>query len=183
MKLLGHLEYVLVYTDNVLIIQKEGELEDYHLNKLQHVLAILQNTGFRTNLRKSFFLCKNIEYLDYQLTSGGLNCQTKKIDAMKCMLPPTNVKQLKRFIRMVNFYRDVFPRQSHILAPLSDLEAKCGKRKGSKTKYPWSWKIKHQRAFDNVNKCYQKKWNWLFSILISLFISIPTPKTYNLEQH
>ena len=40
MKLLGHLEYVLVYIDDVLIIQKEGESVDDHLQKLDTVLAI-----------------------------------------------------------------------------------------------------------------------------------------------
>ena len=58
MKLLGHLKYVLVYIDDVLIIQKEGELVDDHLQKLEHVLTILQNVGFRANLRKSFFLSR-----------------------------------------------------------------------------------------------------------------------------
>ena len=46
MNLLGHLKYVLVYIDDVLIIQKEGELVDDHLQKLKHVLTILQNVGF-----------------------------------------------------------------------------------------------------------------------------------------
>ena len=103
-------------------------------------------------MRKSFFLQENIEYLGYQLTSGGLKCQPKKIEAMKRMLPPTNVKQLKRFIGMVNFYRDVFPRRSHILAPLTDLAAKCGKRKGSTPKHPWSWETEHQQAFKEAKR-------------------------------
>ena len=108
MKLLGHLKYVLVYIDDVLIIRKEGESVDNHLQKLKHVLEILQNAGFRANLRKSFFLCENIEYLGYQLTNEGLKCQPKKIEAMKQMLPPMNIKQLKQFIGMVNFSCNVF---------------------------------------------------------------------------
>ena len=45
-----------------------------------------------------------------------------------------------------------FPRRSHILAPLSDLAAKCGKRKGSKPKQPWSWETEHQRAFEEAKQ-------------------------------
>ena len=42
---------------------------------------------------------------------------------MDRMLPPRNVKELKRYIGMVNFYRDCFERRSHILAPLTELAA------------------------------------------------------------
>ena len=45
-----------------------------------------------------------------------IKVSAKKNDAMTCMIPPTNVKKLKQFIGMVNFYYNVFPRQSHILA-------------------------------------------------------------------
>ena len=46
MNLLGHLKYVLVYIDDVLIIQKEEESVHDHLQKLKHVLTILQNASF-----------------------------------------------------------------------------------------------------------------------------------------
>ena len=123
MEILGDLEHVLVYIDNILIVQREGETEEDHLKKIEEVLQRLQDAGFKANLRKSFFMQKNVEYLGYQLTSDGLKPQPKKIEAMDRMKPPTNVKQLKRFIGMVNFYHDVFKKRSHILAPLTKLAA------------------------------------------------------------
>ena len=95
MDILGDLEHVLVYIDNILIVQQEGETEEDHLKKIEEVLQRLQDAGFRANLRKSFFMQKNVEYLGYQLTSDGLKPQPKKIEAMDRMKPPTNVKQLK----------------------------------------------------------------------------------------
>ena len=102
-------------------------------------------------LRKSFFMQKTVEYLGYQLTSDGLSTQPKKIEAMQRVLPPTNAKQLKRFLGMINFYRDVFERRSHIMAPLNDLAAECGKRKGKKAA-KWKWERVHQEAFDNCKE-------------------------------
>ena len=77
---------------------------------------------------------KSVEYLGYQLTTEGIGPQPKKIEAMERILPPTNCKQLKRFLGMINFYRDVFKRRSHILSPLNDLAAAIAKQKKGETK-------------------------------------------------
>ena len=95
---------------------------------------------------------KTVEYLGYQLTSDGLTTQPKKIKVMQRALPPKIAKQLKRFLGMINFYRDVFEKQSHIMALLNDLAAECGKRKGKKAKAAWKWESIHQESFDNCKK-------------------------------
>jgi hypothetical protein len=65
MEILGHLDYVLVYIDNILIIQRANETEQDHLDKVKTVLHRLQTKGFRANLRKSFFMQKQVEYLGW----------------------------------------------------------------------------------------------------------------------
>ena len=72
MEILGDLDFVLVYIDDILIIQREGETADDHLRKIELVLSRLQRKGFRANLRKSFFMQKEVEYLGYLLTKDGV---------------------------------------------------------------------------------------------------------------
>ena len=79
---------------------------------------------------------KSVEYLGYQLTIDSIGPQPKKIEAMERILPPQNCKQLKRFLGMINFYRDVFKRRSHILSPLNDLAALTAKQKKGEKKKP-----------------------------------------------
>ena len=98
MDLLGDLDYVLVYIDDILILQREGETEEDHLRKLETVLSRLENKGFRANLRKTFFMQKELEYLGYLLTDEGVKPQEKKVEAMRRIKTPTNSKQLKRFL-------------------------------------------------------------------------------------
>ena len=140
MDMLGDLDYVLVYIDNILIIQREGKSEADHLEKVETVLHRLQKKGFRENLRKSFFMQTEVEYLRFLLTDKGFWPQPKKVEAMDRMQAPKNSKQLKQFLGMVNFYRDVWPRRSHILAPLNKLTS-------AKTKKQWHWGKEEEQAF------------------------------------
>ena len=62
---------------------------------------------------------------------------------------------------MVQYYRDMWPKRSEILAPLTDLVGECGetkaiKRNGTKKK-PWRWDFIHQQAFDNVKSTNAKE--------------------------
>eukprot|EP00804_Cyclotella_cryptica_P029540 CCRYP_020581-RA/>CCRYP_020581-RA protein AED:0.37 eAED:0.37 QI:0/0/0/1/0/0/2/0/192 len=59
-------------------------------------------------------------------------------------MPPQNVKQLPRFLGMVQYYRDIWARHSEILAPLTSLGANKTKKK------PWHWDNILQQAFDTV---------------------------------
>ena len=52
MDLLGDLDYVLVYIDDILLLQRPGETEEDHLKKMPVVLKQLNDIGFRANLCK-----------------------------------------------------------------------------------------------------------------------------------
>ena len=102
---------------------------------------------------KLFYAKKKVKYLGYLLTRDGLKAQPKKLEAIDRILPPTNSKQLKRFIGMINFYRDIWKKRSHILAPLTKLAAETSKPKGSvRKKVPRKWEQEHQNVFNKAKK-------------------------------
>ncbi len=127
MDLMETLEYVQAYNDDLLCITR-GSLED-HLDKLEEVLKRLRNEGLKVNAAKSFFCTHEIEYLGYMLTRGGIKPQIKKVQAILTIKPPNNVKELRRFLGMVQYYRDMWVKRSEMLAPLSDLVGECGETK------------------------------------------------------
>ncbi len=67
---------------------------------------------------------------------------------------PTNVKELRHFLGMVQYYRDLWARWSKMLAPLTSLVGECGQTKVTRAKgtkkAPWQWDEDHQRAFNHV---------------------------------
>lgn len=77
-ELLGDLVYVLVYIDDILILNNQNENADDHIAKIQIVLKRLERAGFAVNLRKSFFMQRELEYLGYLLTPDGIRPQPKK---------------------------------------------------------------------------------------------------------
>ena len=85
---------------------------------------------------------------------------TKKGRSYLALAPPQNVKQLRRFLGMVQYYRDLWVRQSKMLSPLTDLAGECGHAKATratKTKCtPWHWDDVHQTAFDNIKTTIAK---------------------------
>ncbi len=117
-------------------------------------------TGLKVNAAKSTFCTLEIEYLSYVLTREGVKPQSNKVQAILAIKLPTGVTQLRHFLGMVQYYRDLWARRSDMLAPLASLVRECGqtkitKAKGTK-KVPWHWDEVHPRAFDHVKATVAK---------------------------
>jgi len=135
------LDYVRAYIDDLLVLTK-GTFED-HLEKLETVFRRLQDAGLKVNARKSFFARGELEYLGYWITREGIQPMKDKVAAIMNIAEPKTRKQLRSFIGVVNYYRDMWIRRSHILAPLASLTS---------TKTKWSWGPKQKAAFAMAKK-------------------------------
>ncbi len=146
------LEYVQAYLDNFLCISRSS-LED-HLKKLKEVLRHLHNAGLKVNAEKSTFCALEIEYLGYILPRDGIKPQSNKVQAILAIQPPKNVKELRQFLGMVQYYHDLWARWSKMLAPLTSLVGECSQTKVTRAKgtkkMPWHRDVVHQRAFNHV---------------------------------
>ena len=105
-ELMSGLDFVRVYIDDLLCITT-STYED-HLNKLSKVLSRIQTAGLKINATKSFFAKSELEYLGFWVTRDGIQPLQKKIDAILTIAPPTNQKQLRRFLGMINYYRNMW---------------------------------------------------------------------------
>ncbi len=110
---------------------------------------------------ESVFCAQETEYPGYILTRGGIKPQPKKVHAILALNPPNNGKELRRFLGMVQYYRDMWQKRSEMLAPLIDLVGECGETKTTKRnktkKKTWRWESSHQQAFDNVKTAIAKE--------------------------
>ncbi len=74
------------------------------------------------------------EYLGYIITRDGVKPQHNKVQAILAISPPKNVKELRRFLGMIQYYRDIWAKCRKQLAPLTDLVGECGQTKASTSK-------------------------------------------------
>jgi hypothetical protein len=117
--------------------------------------------GLKVNAEKLTFCTLEIEYLRYILTRDGIKPQSNKVQAILAIQPPTNVKQLRHFLGMVQYYRGLWARRSKMLAPLTSLVGECSQTKVTRAKgtkrVPWHWDEVHQRAFDHVKATIERE--------------------------
>jgi hypothetical protein len=130
MDLMASLKFLQVYMDDLLIIIRG--VMDKHLHKMDTVLTRLCDARLKVNAAKSSFCAHEIEYLGYILTREGIKLQPKKVQAILMLNPPNNVKELRHFLGMVQYCRNMWARRSKMLAPLTDLVGECGETKPPK---------------------------------------------------
>ncbi len=138
-RLFCNLIYVECFIDKIAIFTK-GSFKQ-HLKDVQLCLACLDRSNFSIKPKKYFFAIKEVEYLGHIITPDGVKPQSKKVDAILHLAPPSNPKQLCQFIGMVNYYCDHIKMCSHTLTPLTAQ---------TKQKKHITWTPECQAAFQQI---------------------------------
>ena len=71
-----------------------------------------------------------------------------KVEAIMNMAKPRTCRELRGFIGVVNYYRDMWIKRSHVLAPLTSLTSKNVK---------WEWGPKQSTAFKMAKRIMAKE--------------------------
>ena len=106
--LMGDLEFVRTYIDDLLVTTM-STWED-HLECLEMVFQRLTDAGLKVNAKKSFFGRPELEYLGYWISRNGIQPIAKKVEAIQNIATPKTKRELRRFIGIVNYYRDMWIR-------------------------------------------------------------------------
>jgi len=140
------MDCVRAYIDDILALTK-GDLDD-HLEKLERILARLAQAGLKVNAKKSFFARGELEYLGYWITRDGIQPMKEKVQSIMNLDEPKTRKELRSFMGLVNYYRDMWLRRSHVLAPLAKLTSKTE---------PFKWGPAQAKAFAMCKRIISKE--------------------------
>lgn len=108
--------FVLGYLKDVVIFWRSVEEDLDHLWTLQELLS-RDNVSLRLN--KRFFVKDEIDYLGHEVRRDRLGRSTKSTDAICEPQQPTNLTELKSFLRLCDLYRRSVPSVIRIAAPLN----------------------------------------------------------------
>ena len=116
-RLFAGLQFAFVYLDDILIASR-NEVE--HLEHLQQILSILSKNGLLVNVDKCHFAQQEVEFLGHQVSATGVQPLVKHVEAITSFVQPADIKQLQRFLGMINFFRRFLPNIAGVLKPLTD---------------------------------------------------------------
>ena len=130
----------LVYIDDILIFSKNF---DEHLGHLEQVFQNLRAANLKIHPRKCRFAVQEIVYLAHRINSFGIKIDDSKYQAIETYPVPRNVKNVRAFLGMAQFYRRYIKSFATIALPLNKLLRKDNK---------FVWTEDCQVAFETLKK-------------------------------
>lgn len=107
-----------VYIDDIIIL---GKTKEEHLRNIEDVFALLHQANLKVNLEKSKFFRTRVEFLGHIVTGNGILPDPEKISAIKNIVAPVNLKELKSFLGLASYYRRFIQDFAKIAKPLTNL--------------------------------------------------------------
>ena len=109
---------VFAYIDDILLASNNSQL---HLLELEALFQRLTNYGLRINALKCDFGTSSMEFLGHLISQEGIAPLPDKVAAMHSFQQPSDAKDLRRYLGMINFYRRFVQNSAQTLQPLYDL--------------------------------------------------------------
>jgi len=139
-KLLSNIKNVQIYQDNIYI---HGTTKQNHDETYKAVKERLSENQFELNEKKCKICFRQISILGTLIDGKVAKPDPDKVKAINSMPNPRNVKEIRSFIGMIEFYGKFIPNLSEIKEPLTKLT-----RKGQK----FQWGKEESQAFDKLKE-------------------------------
>jgi hypothetical protein len=162
------LEGVFAYMDNSHVGSPDRQTHLHHLEKFFNTLA---TNGLAINLEKCVFAVPSWEILGHKISVAGAAPMAAHTAEIELWSPPQDIKQLQRFLSMVNFYHCFLPNCAQVLCPLTNL-LRGGPRR-------WSGPHRYRRHSRMQNASWQRRYpsnilpqmqNFLLPVMPPIFI-------------
>lgn len=111
-------KYVLVFFDDILVYSPDFLT---HIKHLKVILDTLRSNSLLAKFSKCSFGQSQVEYLGHVVTSEGVSAYPTKVEYIKSWPSPTNVKALRGFLGLTEYYRRSVKGYGLLARPLTEL--------------------------------------------------------------
>eukprot|EP00731_Ephydatia_muelleri_P028340 Em0019g1213a len=132
-------EQCLIYLDDIVVFSVTF---DQHLERLKMVFHHLAEAGLKLKPSKCHFAKSEIRYLGHIVSRQGIQADPDKTSAMISFPVPSDIKELRQFLGLTNYYRRFIKGYSSIAEPLHTLTRK--------TEGGFKWNSECQNAFQHL---------------------------------
>ena len=113
------------------------EAEKDHDINLWNLTLRCREVNLKLNPKKFQFKVKQVTWMGHLLSSTGVIPHPDRVQAIKDMTPPHDVKGVQRFLGMCNYLSRFTPNLAEIVKPLTEL---------THGRAVWSWSSQHDKA-------------------------------------
>ena len=128
----------LVYIDDILIFSKSFE---EHLHHLHLVFSNLRQAKLKLNPGKCNFATGTVKYLGHIISKDGIRVNPENTNKVRNFPTPRNVKEVRSFLGMANYYRKFVKDYARVASPLTALLKKNQK---------FQWTPACEKSFDQL---------------------------------
>jgi len=135
---------VTVFVDDVLV---GTETEERHDKIVEEILRRLEENDLYIKLEKCVWKTRKIRFLKVIMGPNGIEMVKVKVkvNGVLSWPEPKNVKDIRKFLGLTNYYRRFIKNFAQVARPMNVLMRKDAK---------WQWGQEQQKAFDKLKRIF-----------------------------
>jgi len=136
---------VAAFVDDVLVGTKT---EKEHDEIVEEILRRLEKNNLYVKPEKCTWKVRKIGFLGVVIGPGGIEMEKEKVDEVPSWPKPKNMKDVRKFLGLTNYYRRFIKDFAQVAMPMNMLTRKDVK---------WQWEEEQQKAFDELKRIFTTK--------------------------
>jgi len=136
---------VAVFVDDVLV---GTETEEGHDQIVEEILRRLEENDLYIKPEKCMWKVRKIGFLGVVIGPDGIEMEKEKVEGVLSWLEPKNIKDVRKFLDLANYYRRFIKDFARVARPMNMLTRKNEK---------WRWEKAQQKAFNELKWVFMTK--------------------------
>jgi len=133
---------VVAFVDDVLV---GTETEEGHDKIIEEVLKKLEENNLYIKPEKCVWKVWKIRFLGVVIEPNRIEMEKKKVDGVLSWPEPRNVKDVRKFLGLANYYRRFIKDFTQVARPMNMLMRKDIK---------WKWRKEQQKTFNELKRIF-----------------------------